>query len=45
VDGLETITQPAQRVSLRLDDVRMYFGGVKAIDGVSIIVESGRCMA
>ena len=41
-DGLEAIAQPARRVSLRLDDVKMYFGGVKAIDGVSIIVESGQ---
>src|SRR5258708_29331789 len=41
-NGLDAITPPAQRVSLRLDDVKMYFGGVKAIDGVSIVVESGQ---
>jgi branched-chain amino acid transport system permease protein len=41
-NGLGTVVQPAQRVSLRLDDIKMYFGGVKAIDGVSIIVEAGQ---
>jgi len=42
LDGLVDIAPAALRTSLRLDDVRMYFGGVKAIDGVSIIVESGQ---
>ena len=32
----------AERVSLRLDDVKMHFGGVKAIDGVSMTVEPGQ---
>ncbi len=42
LDGLVAIPPPAQRNSLRLDDVKMYFGGVKAIDGVSIVVEPGQ---
>jgi ABC-type branched-subunit amino acid transport system ATPase component/ABC-type branched-subunit amino acid transport system permease subunit len=32
----------AERLSLCLDDVKMHFGGVKAIDGVSITVEPGQ---
>jgi len=42
LDGLVAIPPPTERVSLRLDDVKMYFGGVKAIDGVSLEVEPGQ---
>jgi branched-chain amino acid transport system permease protein len=42
LDGLVAIPPPAQRNSLRLNDIKMYFGGVKAIDGVSMVVESGQ---
>ena len=42
LDGLVDIAPAAHRTSLRLNDVKMYFGGVKAIDGVSITVESGQ---
>src|SRR5262249_30064544 len=36
------ITMPSQRPSLRLDDVKMSFGGVWAVDGVSMAVEPGQ---
>src|SRR5207248_5084828 len=39
-DGV--ISMPSKRPSLRLEDVKMYFGGVKAVDGVSIAVEPGQ---
>jgi branched-chain amino acid transport system permease protein len=42
LDGLVDIAPAAQRTSLRLDDVKMHFGGVKAIDGVSLVVEPGQ---
>jgi branched-chain amino acid transport system permease protein len=36
------IPTQAQHISLRIDDAKMYFGGVKAIDGVSMVVEPGQ---
>jgi branched-chain amino acid transport system permease protein len=42
LDGLVAIPPPQQRAPLSLDDVRMYFGGVRAIDGVSLVVEPGQ---
>jgi branched-chain amino acid transport system permease protein len=42
LDGLVDVAPVAQRTSLRLDDVKMHFGGVKAIDGVSMVVEPGQ---
>jgi ABC-type branched-subunit amino acid transport system ATPase component/ABC-type branched-subunit amino acid transport system permease subunit len=36
------ISMPSQRPSLRLDDVKMNFGGVRAVDGVSMAVEPGQ---
>jgi ABC-type branched-subunit amino acid transport system ATPase component/ABC-type branched-subunit amino acid transport system permease subunit len=41
-DGVLPIKQLRQRTSLTLDDVKMYFGGVKALDGVSLVVEPGQ---
>ncbi len=42
-DGAASIPQPrTAREPLRLDDVKMYFGGVKAVDGVSLTVEPGQ---
>src|SRR6202023_2448006 len=32
----------ARRLSLKLDDVKMHFGGVRALDGVSLVVEPGQ---
>ncbi|HEV7665254.1 MAG TPA: branched-chain amino acid ABC transporter ATP-binding protein/permease [Chloroflexota bacterium] len=40
--GVVAVPLPAQRVSLQLEDIKMHFGGVKAIDGVSMKVESGQ---
>ena len=42
LDGLVAIPPPEQRTSLRLDELKMYFGGVKAVDGVSLQVEPGQ---
>jgi ABC-type branched-subunit amino acid transport system ATPase component/ABC-type branched-subunit amino acid transport system permease subunit len=42
LDGLVHIAPEARRTGLRLDDIKMHFGGVKAIDGVSIVVEPGQ---
>jgi branched-chain amino acid transport system permease protein len=42
LDGLVALPPAAQRVKLVLDDVKMHFGGVKAIDGVSLTVETGQ---
>src|SRR5579859_1991876 len=42
LDGLVAIQPAARRASLRLDDVKMHFDGVKAIDGVSMVVEPGQ---
>jgi branched-chain amino acid transport system permease protein len=42
LDGLVEIPPATRRTSLQLDDVKMHFGGVKAIDGVSIVVEPGQ---
>jgi ABC-type branched-subunit amino acid transport system ATPase component/ABC-type branched-subunit amino acid transport system permease subunit len=42
LDGLVAIPPASQRVKLVLDDVKMHFGGVKAIDGVSLTVETGQ---
>jgi branched-chain amino acid transport system permease protein len=42
LDGLVAIPPAGQRTSLRLEDVKMHFGGVKAIDGVSLVVEPGQ---
>jgi branched-chain amino acid transport system permease protein len=42
LDGLVAIPAAGQRVSLVLDDVKMFFGGVKAVDGVSLLVEPGQ---
>jgi ABC-type branched-subunit amino acid transport system ATPase component len=41
-NGLVAVARPQQREPLRLDDVKMYFGGVKAVDGVSLVVEPGQ---
>lgn len=42
LNGLVAVPPPAQRESLQLNDIKMYFGGVKAIDGVSMVVEPGQ---
>jgi ABC-type branched-subunit amino acid transport system ATPase component/ABC-type branched-subunit amino acid transport system permease subunit len=42
LDALVAIPPASQRVKLVLDDVKMHFGGVKAIDGVSLTVETGQ---
>ncbi|MBV9577478.1 MAG: branched-chain amino acid ABC transporter ATP-binding protein/permease [Chloroflexi bacterium] len=42
LDGLVPIAVAGQRQRLELDDVKMHFGGVKAIDGVSLVVEPGQ---
>jgi ABC-type branched-subunit amino acid transport system ATPase component/ABC-type branched-subunit amino acid transport system permease subunit len=42
LDGLVHIAPVERRTGLRLDDIKMHFGGVKAIDGVSIVVEPGQ---
>jgi ABC-type branched-subunit amino acid transport system ATPase component/ABC-type branched-subunit amino acid transport system permease subunit len=39
-DGV--IAVPSKRPRLKLEDVKMYFGGVKAVDGVSMVVEPGQ---
>jgi ABC-type branched-subunit amino acid transport system ATPase component/ABC-type branched-subunit amino acid transport system permease subunit len=36
------LARPDQHWPLRLDDVKMYFGGVRAVDGVSMVVEPGQ---
>ena len=41
-NGLAAISSTQKREALRLDDVKMYFGGVKAVDGVSLVVEPGQ---
>src|SRR5207244_8863190 len=41
-DGVTPVQPPAQSTSLELQDVRMHFGGVRAIDGVSMVVEPGQ---
>jgi ABC-type branched-subunit amino acid transport system ATPase component len=42
LDGLVHVPPEALRASLRLDDVKMHFGGVRALDGVSLVVEPGQ---
>jgi ABC-type branched-subunit amino acid transport system ATPase component/ABC-type branched-subunit amino acid transport system permease subunit len=42
LDGLVAQSPAAGRESLVLSDVKMHFGGVKAIDGVSMRVEPGQ---
>ncbi len=42
LDGLVDIAPAARSIRLQLDDVKMRFGGVKAIDGVSMVVEPGQ---
>src|SRR5579859_3349605 len=42
LDGLVAVAPAARRTALRLEDVKMHFGGVRAIDGVSIVVEPGQ---
>jgi ABC-type branched-subunit amino acid transport system ATPase component/ABC-type branched-subunit amino acid transport system permease subunit len=42
LDGLVSLPRPDTRRALRLDDVKMHFGGVKALDGVSMSVEPGQ---
>jgi branched-chain amino acid transport system permease protein len=42
LDGLVAMPPPAERKRLVLDDVKMHFGGVKAIDGLSMVVEPGQ---
>jgi branched-chain amino acid transport system permease protein len=42
LDGLVAIPPPVERQRLVLDDVKMHFGGVKAIDGLSMVVEPGQ---
>jgi branched-chain amino acid transport system permease protein len=40
--GLVPIPPPEQRQSLRLESLQMHFGGVRAVDGVSMVVEPGQ---
>jgi ABC-type branched-subunit amino acid transport system ATPase component/ABC-type branched-subunit amino acid transport system permease subunit len=42
LDGLVPIPPPTERPSLHLRELKMHFGGVRAIDGVSLTVESGQ---
>jgi branched-chain amino acid transport system permease protein len=42
LNALVAIPPASQRVKLTLDDVKMHFGGVRAIDGVSMTVEPGQ---
>jgi ABC-type branched-subunit amino acid transport system ATPase component/ABC-type branched-subunit amino acid transport system permease subunit len=42
LEGLVAIPPAEQRERLTLDDIKMHFGGVRAIDGVSILVEPGQ---
>jgi branched-chain amino acid transport system permease protein len=42
LDGVAAIEPPRDRDALHLEDVRMYFGGVKAVDGISLVVEPGQ---
>jgi ABC-type branched-subunit amino acid transport system ATPase component/ABC-type branched-subunit amino acid transport system permease subunit len=42
LDGLVAIPSAEHRERLALDEVKMYFGGVRAIDGVSMVVEPGQ---
>lgn len=42
LDGLVAIPPPAHQQRLVLEDVKMHFGGVRAIDGLSIVVEPGQ---
>jgi branched-chain amino acid transport system permease protein len=42
LDGVVAIPARDRREQLRVDDVQMHFGGVAAIDGVSMTVESGQ---
>jgi len=42
LDGIVAIPPVSERRSLVLDDVKMHFGGVKALDGLSIVVEPGQ---
>jgi branched-chain amino acid transport system ATP-binding protein/branched-chain amino acid transport system permease protein len=42
LDGLVAIPPMADRKPLALDELKMHFGGVKAIDGLSIVVEPGQ---
>jgi branched-chain amino acid transport system ATP-binding protein/branched-chain amino acid transport system permease protein len=43
VGSIEGVVQlPKERPALVLEDVKMYFGGVRAVDGVSMVVEPGQ---
>src|SRR5579859_5794009 len=42
LEGLVDVAAGAPGTSLRLEDVKMHFGGVRALDGVSIVVEPGQ---
>ncbi|MBV8720211.1 MAG: branched-chain amino acid ABC transporter ATP-binding protein/permease [Chloroflexi bacterium] len=42
LDGLVAIPSMAGRQRLALEDVKMHFGGVRAIDGLSMVVEPGQ---
>jgi len=42
LDGLVPIPPVAQRQPLVLEEIKMHFGGVKAIDGLSMTVEPGQ---
>jgi ABC-type branched-subunit amino acid transport system ATPase component/ABC-type branched-subunit amino acid transport system permease subunit len=42
LNGLVALPPSTQRVGLTLKDVKMYFGGVRAVDGVSLLVEPGQ---
>jgi branched-chain amino acid transport system permease protein len=41
LDGVVALPPPDQRVELSLDKLSMHFGGLKALDGVSLRVEPG----
>jgi ABC-type branched-subunit amino acid transport system ATPase component/ABC-type branched-subunit amino acid transport system permease subunit len=41
IDGVVAVPSPERREPLTVDGLKMYFGGVRAIDGVSLTVNSG----
>jgi ABC-type branched-subunit amino acid transport system ATPase component/ABC-type branched-subunit amino acid transport system permease subunit len=42
LNEIVALPPPDQRVPLRLEDVEMRFGGLRAVDGVSLVVEPGQ---
>jgi ABC-type branched-subunit amino acid transport system ATPase component/ABC-type branched-subunit amino acid transport system permease subunit len=42
LNEIVALPPPDQRVALRLEDVEMRFGGLRAVDGVSLVVEPGQ---